>query len=374
VRGTFTVVAIISTFNEADIIEQVVRDFIDQGVEVYLLDDGSTDDTVQLIEPLVGHGVRQIERLGLTGGGSSPQRFEWSRILQRKEQLAAELDADWFIHNDADEFRESPWPEAPLREAISRVDHLGYSAIDSVRLDFWPTHDRFAPGDDVRRAFTEYAPAEAYDRIQVRCWKKQTAAVDLSSSGGHEARFDDRMIFPIKFLLRHYPLRGQSHGRRKIFTERQPRFIESERDRGWHVQYDRFTSDASVLRDRQSLRAFDAAAVRLDLWRNTRDVDALMERISSLETIRDQLRTDLDTRNEELAVSRRDAANARAELNDASAQLGRAHADISSRQAALDGLQRDASQVSARLEEVLQSRSWRWTEWLRSLSSTGDTK
>ena len=47
----FSVVAIIAAYNEADIIEHVVRDLIDQGIHVYFLDDGSTDRTVAAIEP-----------------------------------------------------------------------------------------------------------------------------------------------------------------------------------------------------------------------------------------------------------------------------------------------------------------------------------
>ena len=43
----FSVVAIVAAYNEADIIGHVVGALIDQGVNVYFLDDGSTDDTVR---------------------------------------------------------------------------------------------------------------------------------------------------------------------------------------------------------------------------------------------------------------------------------------------------------------------------------------
>ena len=41
------------------------------------------------------------------------------------------------------------------------------------------------------------------------------------------ARFPGRKVFPIQFLLRHYPIRSQRHGETKVFTERKPRFLES---------------------------------------------------------------------------------------------------------------------------------------------------
>ena len=137
----------------------------------------------------------------------------------------------WFIHHDADEFRESPWSHLSLNDAIRHVDALGFNAIDFAGLDFWPVHDGFRAGDDVRDAFTFYSELAPYDRPQVRCWKK-TDSLDLASSGGHDARFPDRRVFPLRFILRHYPIRGQAHGERKVFRERRNRFLERERAQG----------------------------------------------------------------------------------------------------------------------------------------------
>src|SRR5688500_10280827 len=131
----FSVVAIVAAYNEADIIEQVLRDLTDQGIQVYFLDDASTDGTAAIAERFVGSGVLAVEQIGDGGPGRA---FDWDRILRRNAALARALDADWFIHHDADEFRESPWPDLSLKEAIQRVDALGYNAIDFESLDFQP--------------------------------------------------------------------------------------------------------------------------------------------------------------------------------------------------------------------------------------------
>src|SRR5262245_52151200 len=302
----FSVIAIIAAYSEADIIGQVVADLLAQSVSVYFIDDGSTDGTAEAVAPHVGHGVLAIEHTG----AAHPDEFHWERLLRRKETLAQELDASWFIHHDADELRDSPWPHSTLGQAIEQVDALGFNAIDFAVLDFRPTDDSFAPGDDPRRRFAYYAPPAPYDRLQIRAWKKRNERVDLVSSGGHEARFTGRDVFPVRFVLHHYPIRGDAHGRRKIVDERRKRFIQSERAKGWHVQYDDIDERQSLLRSPDTLLPYDVASIRRSLPMRERTQPELEELIAGLGSTLEASRTDL---------RRRDA-----ELGERSAQLTRA--------------------------------------------------
>jgi hypothetical protein len=297
----FSVVAIVAAYNEADIIEQVVADLIEQGVHVYIVDDGSTDGTVAAVERYIGHGVLHVEHLA-PPGAPSRHAFDLEAIVRRKAQIASELDTDWFINHDADEFRESPWPHLTLRDAIRRVDALGFNAIDFQSLDFWPVDDRFAAGDDVRAAFTHYSEGAAYDRLQIRCWKRTSGTtVDLESSGGHDTQFPGRNVFPVRFISRHYPIRSQAHGERKVFQERRGRFLEKERARGWHVQYDAMQEGASFIRDRSTLTPYDPDAVRIALTLRHRGVEALEASLAEAAAIADTLRRELEQRHHELS-------------------------------------------------------------------------
>src|SRR5688500_19754661 len=47
------VVALVAAFNEADVIGCVVHDLVAQGIDVHVLDDGSTDGTAEALAPLV---------------------------------------------------------------------------------------------------------------------------------------------------------------------------------------------------------------------------------------------------------------------------------------------------------------------------------
>jgi hypothetical protein len=370
----FSVVAIIAAYNEADVIDHVVRDLIEQGVQVYFLDDGSTDGTVAAVAPYVGRGVLGIERLPERGDDTAPAGFDWERILLRKTQLASELDATWFIHHDADEFRESPWSHLGLKDAIEHVDRLGFNAIDFAGFDFWPVHDEFRAGSDVRQAFTFYSEPAPYDRVQIRCWKKTEHRVDLASSGGHDVGFPGRKIFPVRFILRHYPIRSQAHGERKVFEERRNRFLVHERAKGWHVQYDNIQEGASFIRDPSTLTTFDPEALRFSLTTRHREVEECQSQL-------DVLRQELAQRCEELGQAREalkacgvesdrlraEIPKTRAELDARSAEIARITQALEQRDADIERWRATVDGLGRRLDELHQSLSWRWTAPARAI-------
>ncbi|MFH1742244.1 MAG: glycosyltransferase, partial [bacterium] len=272
---SITVTAIIATYNEADIIAHTVGDLVSQGIRVYLIDTGSTDATVTEARRFLGHGLLCIEEFPLV-------EFSLSQLMKHKETLACELDSDWFINADADEFRESPWTGVSFLDGIRRVDALGYNAIDFVVLDFVPTHDELSPGTDPRKAFPYFEPGGFFNKLQVRCWKKPDGPVDLASSAGHETTFPGRKVFPIRFILRHYPFRGQAHAERKLFQERRPRYPTEEESKGWHIQYNGISEEHRFIRGIEDLDWFDPERIRIALQINNRELEALK---ASLETV-----------------------------------------------------------------------------------------
>ena len=101
-------------------------------------------------------------------------------------------------------------------------------------------------------AFRFHEPPQPFDKMPVNCWKKTNAVVDLSS-GGHAVHFARPPSVSIRFMLRHYPVRSQMHGERKVFAERRPRFVAAERARGWHVQCDSVGAGYVFVRDSGTL-------------------------------------------------------------------------------------------------------------------------
>lgn len=169
---------------------------------------------------------------------------------------------------DADEFRESPFRRTTLSEGLKIVGTAyGYNAVNFELLNFRPVDNSFVSGEDVREYLTQYEPGDWFDSNQIKAWKKTSEKVDLVSTAGHNIQFANRMLFPVNFILRHYPIRSEQHGRKKVYADRIARFSKEERAVGWHVQYDDVVANKkSFLHDPTLLIPYDAAGVRVALF------------------------------------------------------------------------------------------------------------
>ena len=395
----FRVVALIAVYNEEDIIEACLEHLHAQGIQSYLLDDGSTDGTVVRASAFRERGLLGIESLPAT----NPPTFSLRRILARKEVLAGQLEADWFINQDADEFRDSLWPEYTLREALVRVDRRGFNAVDfeifTIRPVGAPEHARAHPDAPGQM----FAPPGDFDRLQVRAWKRGPGGIDLQSTAGHDVTFPGRRVFPLRFPMRHYPIRSQAHGERKLFAERLPRFSPDERAHGWHVQYAGAQRGASLVAATAEMRPFDLSEARLDATLKHRDLEGLNDRIraqnesidaldrqaqAQVETIERQ-RREIDGLGTELAgeVARHQADAQRAVeatqsleqqlaaavierdvlARDVAAAQALATRDLAAAQALASRLTEDVAHLQRELDGVYRSRSWRWSGPLRAM-------
>jgi glycosyltransferase involved in cell wall biosynthesis len=218
-------IALLATYNEERFIEPCLQHLIGQGLAVYLIDNSSSDRTPELAERYLGRGLIGIET------ARRDDSYRWKPILARKEQLATGLDADWFMHVDADEIRVPPSTGTTLVEAFSEADRRGFNAVDFQEFTFVPTRE--APDHDHPRFYEtmrRYYPFRPQPLCQLKAWKRQ-ARVDLVSSGGHRADFPGLRVFPEVFPMRHYLFLSIGHAIRK-YVER--RYDPGEVEEGLH--------------------------------------------------------------------------------------------------------------------------------------------
>ena len=203
-------------------------------MDVYLIDDGSTDRTAALAAGYLGRGLIGLETLPHDG------TFRLRRQLERKEELAAELDADWFVHQDVDEFRISRRSRS-VAEALAEADGQGFTAVDFLEFTFVPTRE--VPDHDhpeFRSTMRWYYPFRPRPHDRVNAWKRQEKRVELAWSGGHRVRFPGLRRAPRALAMRHYLCLSPAHAARK-FVER--RYDPAELASGWHVWRASLTHD-----------------------------------------------------------------------------------------------------------------------------------
>lgn len=261
----FQVTAVIAAYNERDVLIPTIRRLIDDGIHVHLLDNWSNDGSGELIRKTFPDAPIEIEKFPAVETG----KFDCEALLGRVEEVGAASSSDWIIHHDADEIREGPWAGWGLRDSLYNVQLRGFDCIDHTVIDFRPIDDRFVEGHDPKDDFGHFDFGRRPGHfMQIKGWRNQQM-VNLRETGGHRATFDNQRPFPYKFLLRHYPIRSQEHGERKVLRERQPRWNAAERERGWHTQYDQIQTDTSFHWQESELISFENFGQRFLLERIT---------------------------------------------------------------------------------------------------------
>jgi hypothetical protein len=250
------IIAILATCNEERFIDACLRHHTAQGVEVYVCDNESGDATREIAARFAGQGLAGLETL------PRGNTFRWRDVLARKEQLARSLEADWFIHVDADEFFYPPPGFATLAEAIAEMDRQGFNAANAMEFVYVPTREE-SDHDHARfqESMHRYYPFEPRRPHRLCIWKKQSGPVDLVSSGGHQVQFPGLRMFETDFRMKHYLFLSPRHAVEKY----QGRTYDPDEVRdGWHGWRARLTPDMIRL----------PAASELRLWTGDDSLDA----------------------------------------------------------------------------------------------------
>lgn len=243
------IVAILASYNEQRFIRACLEHYLQQGIEVYLLDNDSTDGTLDIAREYLGRNLIGIERIPRNG------MYVWQDILKRKEEIADRLKADWLMHADPDEIRVAPDSSQTLAEAIADVDRQGYNAINFMEYTFIPVRESSEHDNDgFQDTMKWYYPFAQRHPHRLNTWKKQPRrwrgpkalmreimcnkrlppSVNLHNSGGHIVNFPGIRPYPTDFKLKHYIVLSLDHAIQKYVKKvYAPKEVESAH--GWRA-------------------------------------------------------------------------------------------------------------------------------------------
>jgi len=248
--------AIITTFNDSDCIGAIVEASIREGLQLWIIDNWSSDGTWDILSELKSTYPQQIEEIERYPSAGSSDHYDWSGMLMRKEEIALQFPGRWILHQDSDEITVSPISNLTCAECLLRIGALGYNTVNMRMFDFRPTDTSEAPVSiEDHLSYFEFSNKPGYSR-QIKAWIQPTERVDLASGGGHKVNFEGSTIFPLRLPRKHYAIRSVTHGRRKVFAERKPRFVKERTEKGWHTHYDDSHDDAEFIWNTEHLNRY----------------------------------------------------------------------------------------------------------------------
>jgi glycosyltransferase involved in cell wall biosynthesis len=249
-KDSVHVVAMLSAYNEERFIAGCLEHLFEQGVEAYIIDNCSTDRTVEIAERYLHNGLIGIETLP-RGELHKPQL-----LLERKEQLAMTLEADWFMHVDPDEVRLPPRSDRTLAQAFAEVEARGYNAVNFMEFTFVPTQE--APDHDhphFQQTMRWYYPFLRRFPQRLNAWKRQRKKVKLVPSGGHRVQFRGLRMYPEPFKMRHYIFLSVPHALHKYSNRKHDPAIV-QRYPGWGRMRASLTPEKIQLPSQKELRPY----------------------------------------------------------------------------------------------------------------------
>jgi glycosyltransferase involved in cell wall biosynthesis len=228
------IVAIICARNELIYLREVIPYLKNEGIEVILIDNDSTDGTRDVVSASDYANIQRVERLPFDG------RFDLSVQLNAKAAAIEGIDADWIVHQDADEILQSPTEWGGLRHHIELADALGFNVLNFNEIVMLPANPEI---DDFIHNNTNYYFFEPRPLRLMRAWKKSAKLVN-SQSGGHVLDGDDVVVSPARMLLKHFIVRSQHHAFEKYLGRR---FALTDLEKGWHENRLGFTEKNLII-------------------------------------------------------------------------------------------------------------------------------
>ncbi len=238
-----------------------------------------------------------------------------------------------------------------------RVDHEGFNCIDHTVVTFHPVDNGYISGTDFESYFNHYEFSNHSGHfIEINGWKKLGRAISLAESGGHEIRFNGRRVYPYRFLLKHYPVRSQAHGEKKIFLERKLRYDPELKARGWHYQYDYIHQGYYFLRSPAELSVFDEASFNSQCVGNGLSMVNWAKEHATAMSLAERDKA-VDILSLDLANSRETTLSLAAEIAEKNQALNAVTAELASKNSELErpiaALEWSATQLAERNEKIL---------------------
>jgi len=203
------IIGMIPVYNDEDIIEEVLEHLLSQGLELVVLDNGSTDTTYEKCRKYAERGQIKLESFK-----TKTYDQHWGLIIRALYDMALGQKPDWVVRIDSDEFLESGIKGMTLKDRIIQADIEGYNLIQFNVFDFFMTDNDNENAKSIKEKMLYYTYKNDFN---YRAWKFSLAInVEWTSHLPIFPEGKKYKISPKKMVLRHYPFRSKQQAEKKI--------------------------------------------------------------------------------------------------------------------------------------------------------------
>jgi glycosyltransferase involved in cell wall biosynthesis len=224
------ITAIICSRNEGVYLKTLIPYLESESIEVVIIDNESNDGTLDQFNRNNHSNISSTHHLKYNG------HFDLQAQLEKKHAVEQDLNADWVIHQDADEILHNRNAWGGLRADVEAADRDGYNVLNFEEFVMLPED---VDNDDIlsnSRLMYYFAPRAS--RL-MRAWKTNQMLSNISGSG-HYLDGPSVKCSPQQHILKHFIVRNQDHAWSKYIGRT---FSETEVKRGWHSNRLNFTRD-----------------------------------------------------------------------------------------------------------------------------------
>jgi len=193
-------------YNGDDIVGEVIKHLLSQGLDLVVLDNGSTDNSYKICKKFANKNLIHLKQF-------KTPTFNFALILRILYDMALQRNPDWLIRSDQDEFLESGEKNLTLKNAIKKIDSKGYNLIQFDCFEFFMTNNDNKKANSIRKKLPYYSWQHNF---VFRAWK-HTPGTRVEVGAGHFPVFPEEIsnkISPKRFVLRHYRFRNNKQAKR----------------------------------------------------------------------------------------------------------------------------------------------------------------
>lgn len=251
-KKNLRVLALLSCRNEELYLAKSLSYLVDQGIEVAVIDNDSTDRSREIIESFISSG-KAVTCYDHAFNGI----FDWMGLLRRMEGIVSERRYDWYILTAPDEIMEPPEGFNSLPDALAEVDRKGFNTVNFDEFVFIPTSaEESYLGRDYEAEMQYYYFFEPRPQRLIRAWKRTKDAADLVKFGSHKALLKTQKLYPRNFILKHYIFLSHSHAVKKYSSRV---FAQEEIQKGWHSNRLNLNEESIILPGKSNMKRLEQA-------------------------------------------------------------------------------------------------------------------